>query len=59
MNWKAALLLFVIFFASAVTTVAVSLNVPRLGQFGVSEKMTLHIGYEPLGDPIGGPGFPY
>jgi len=58
LNWKAALLLFVMFFASAVTGVAMSLSVPNVGLFSVFENALLDTGFEPMGDPIKGPGFP-
>jgi hypothetical protein len=59
LNYKAALVLIVIFFASAATVVAVSLNAPTLSVFGGTEKRILDEGYDPKGDPIGGPGPPY
>ena len=58
MNWKAALMVLVIFFASAVTLATISLNVPELIHLGISERTTLDIGYKPMGDPVPGPGAP-
>jgi predicted S18 family serine protease len=59
LNWKAALLLFVIFFASAVTTVAISLSAPNVSLFSASEKTLLDTVFEPMGDPVDGPGYPH
>jgi len=59
MYWKAALLLFVIFFATAVTTVVISLSVPNLSLSSASEKTLLGKVFEPMGDPIDSPGHPH
>ena len=58
MRWKAALLLFVIFFASMITTVAVSLGAPKLVRL-IPEETTLDTGYNPTGDPVDGSGPPH
>jgi len=59
MNWKTALLLFVILFASAAITVAISLNTPKLGPLSLSETIDLDTGFELMGDPIDDPGPPH
>jgi len=58
LNWKAALLLFVLLFASGITTVAISLSVPDISTTTASGKTLLNNGFEPMGDPIDGPGHP-
>lgn len=59
MSWKAALLLFVIFFALAATTVAISINAPNLCRLDILERTTLDTRSHPMGDPIDGPGPPH
>jgi len=58
LNWKAALLLLAVLFASAVTTVAVSLDLPQPRQLRIAERIVLGKGFQPLGDPIINPDGP-
>jgi hypothetical protein len=59
LRWKAALLLFVIFFALTVTTVAISIDSPKLARLSIPEGITLATKYYPMGDPIDGSGPPH
>jgi len=59
LNWKAAMMLFVILFTSAVTTVAISFIELNLKGFSAPERAILDRGLKPLGDSVGGPGAPY
>lgn len=60
MNLKVVLSLFLIFFASAIITVAMAVNIPTLNDFSVT-KTSLHNiesgEVEPAGDPIDDPVF--
>jgi len=58
LNWKAALLLFVILFVSAITTIAAGLNIPKLCRFGLPKITSLDLDFYLNGDPIDNPGHP-
>jgi len=55
LNHKVALLLFVIIFASAAATIAISLKTPELSLLSVTRNRTFDPGIKPLGDPVDGP----
>lgn len=59
MNWKAALLIVVVFFAFSVTATAISLNAAALPRLYGFESTILDGGIGPTGEPIGGGGFPH
>lgn len=56
--WKAALMLFVLFFATTATIVVVGFNAPSLHGFSIREGRNLKWSFDPLGDPIDSPGYP-
>jgi hypothetical protein len=59
LNWKVAIILLLLFSATAVTTTMLDLNTPKLSQSQNLETTTTGKNPIPQGEPIDGPGGPH